>query len=110
MVIVSRSHGSPVALFRIPPHRSITLRPWWYTQHATPSSPRRMKFSVNASRTSSNPSLTSPNTGTDCVSDIVLLPVVTQGSPHLTYRAQGSCLRWRLCPFDETGENANDRE
>ena len=53
--------GSPVDLFRIPPHKSTTFRPPWYTQQAPPSSCRRAKFSANASRTASHPGLTCPS-------------------------------------------------
>jgi hypothetical protein len=56
--IVSSAHGSPVALLRVPPHRSTTFSPWWYTQQAAPTSFRREKFSANASRTGSKPLLT----------------------------------------------------
>src|SRR6185369_4523065 len=62
--IVSRSHGSPVCLSRMPPQRSTTLLPLWYAQHAPPSSRRRMKLSTNASRTASKPWLTCPSTVT----------------------------------------------
>src|SRR5262245_2344623 len=67
--MVSSSQGSPVALFRTPPHRSTTFSPCRTTQQAPPSSPRREKFSANASRTASKPARTCPSMRT-CVAVI----------------------------------------
>src|SRR4026207_1967056 len=59
--MASCCQGSPVDLFRTPPHRSTTFSPQWYTQQAPPSSCRLVKFSAKASRTASKPRVTSPS-------------------------------------------------
>ena len=55
---MSARHGSPVARSCTPPHRSTTVSPSRTMQHVSPSSPRCVKFSTNASRTRSKPSAT----------------------------------------------------